>query len=170
MAERDNSNSSPGDSLAGERLSRVGLDRFTVGIAVGALALVVILLAVILARPDETRPMDESRPAGVVHNYYLARMNDDLMAAYAYLSAEAQARTPYGSFAAGRRPSSSPKARIRIDDERIEGDTARVTVRSSSTGGGFLPFTPGEFTNEQTLVLRRENEAWKLTQAPFGPP
>ena len=146
----------------------LGLDRFTLAIVAGALALAVVLYLVILQQPSETRPLDESSPAGVVHNYFLALRSDEVRKAYGYLSAEAQAKTPYEQFARGVAPASGNRWRIRIDDERIEGDTARVTVRRTyGSGGGFFPFSSGEDTREIVYVLTRENGAWKL--APTGP-
>ena len=154
---------------AGPPSAPFGLDRFTLGIAVGVVALVVALFLVVLGQPTDAGPVDESRPAGVVHNYYLALLRDDPKTAYAYLSADAQARLPYERFAA--RPAyRGPQRRLRIDEEHLEGDTARVLVRWTYTSGGFFPFSTGEYSNEQTIVLRLENGAWKIAQQPFGPP
>jgi hypothetical protein len=146
----------------------LGLDRFTLAIVASALALAVVLYLVILQQPSESRPMDESSPAGVVHNYLLALGNDEVRKAYDYLSAEAQARTPYEQFARQVAPASEASWRIRIDDERVEGDSARVTVRRTyGRGGGFFPFSSSEYTSTVVYVLTRENGAWKL--APTGP-
>ena len=151
----------------GARVGFLGLDRFTLSITVGALALVALLCAVILTRPNESQPLDEARPAGVVHNFYLARLRNDPKTAYGYLSAEAQTKQSYERFAA-MSPNQRSERRLRIDDERVEGDTARVTVRWTSASGGFFPFSSPEYTNTQTIVLRREGESWKLTQPIYG--
>jgi hypothetical protein len=143
---------------------RPGLDRFSLTIALGALALVGVLLLLAVRQPTETQPLDESRPAGVVHNFYLALMNDEVRKAYDYLSVEAQSKTPYEQFV--RQVSSGGDLsgrRLRIDEERIEGDTARViTRRTSPSGGGFFPFSSDEYTREVTHVLTFEQGAWKL--------
>src|SRR5687768_5038726 len=81
-----------GASAVRARAGFLGLDRFTLGIAVGAIVLVALLCAVILTRPNESQPLDEAQPAGVVHNFYLARLRDDPKTAYGYLSTEAQAK------------------------------------------------------------------------------
>jgi hypothetical protein len=146
---------------------RFGVDRFTLGIVLGAVVLVALLCAVILARPNDSQPMDETRPAGVVHNFYLALLRNDPKTAYSYLSAEAQSKQPYERFAA-QYSGPRPEQRLRIDDEQLEGDTARVTLRWSSGGGGGFPFGSGEFTSTRTVVLRREGEAWKLAQPVYG--
>lgn len=146
----------------------LGLDRFTLAIVVGALLLALALYLVVLQQPIESRPLDESSPAGVVHNYFLALRNDEVLKAYGYLSAEAQAKTPYKQFASQVAPSSETSWRIRIDDERVEGDTARVTVRRTyGQSGGFFPFSSSEYTSSRVYVLTREQGAWKL--APTGP-
>ena len=151
-----------GGQPAAPPVGSVGLDRFTLGIVTGALALVGALFLIVLAQPDRIEPIDESRPAGVVHNFYLALLNDDPRKAYGYLSAEAQSKTPYEQFA--RQVSSNRSGRrVRIDEERIEGDTARVTVRRTySSDGDFFPFSSGEYTHEVIYVLRLEQGAWKL--------
>jgi hypothetical protein len=138
-----------------------GLDRFTLGIAIGGVALVAVVFAVLLAQPKAAQPMDEARPAGVVHNYYLALLNDAPRRAYGYLSEEAQAKTPYDQFA--RQATTGRAERIRVDDERIEDDTARVTVHLSYPRyGGIFPFSSHENTITRTVVLRREGGEWKL--------
>jgi hypothetical protein len=157
-----------GVRAGGARPARFGLDRFTLLIAGGAVALVGLLLLLVLVQPPDSQPRDESTPSGVVHNFYLALLNDDLPKAYSYLSAEAQGKVTYEQFVQ-QRSVRETRPRLRIVDERIEGETARVTVsRSYGSRGGFFPFEAGEYTNQQTIVLRREAGAWKL--APDTPP
>ena len=145
----------------------LGLDRFTLAIVVGAPLLVAVLFGMVLAQPNRAEPMDESRPAGVVHNFYLALLDDDVRKAYAYLSSEAQGKTPYEQFAREVSGGRS-RGRLRIDEEHIEGDTARVTVRRTyGSDGGFFPFSSREYSHEVTYVLRLEGGAWKL--APSQP-
>ena len=140
----------------------LGLDRFSAAIVLGAVALVAALFLLVLAQPNRVEPMEESRPAGVVHNFYLALMDDEPRKAYGYLSAEAQSKTPYEQFARQVSIGRSGR-RIRIDEERIEGDTARVTVRRTySSDGGFFPFSSSEHSQALTYVLRLEHGAWKL--------
>jgi hypothetical protein len=155
-----------GNASGGSRGPRFGLDRFTLLIAGGALALVGLLLVIILAQPRNSEPLDESSPAGVVHNFYLALLHEDSLTAYSYLSAEARSTLPYEQFAR-QLPVRDVPPRIRIIDERIDGDTARVTVRRTYPArGGFFPFGSGESSVEQTIVLRREEGVWKLAPGP----
>lgn len=144
---------------------RFSFDRFTLAVVLVTLALVGLGVAAVLVRPADDQPMDESRPAGVVHNYYLALANDDPKKAYEYLSAEARSKLPYERFASGypARSVRSQRPTIRIDDEKVEGDTARVTIRWTRTGGGL--FGPSDYSSVRTSVLRLEDGAWKLTQA-----
>ncbi len=150
----------------------LGLDRFTLAIAIGVAILIPVVFLVVLAQPKQTQPLDESRPAGVAHNYYLALTQDDLPKAYAYLSAEAKANITYEQFTA--RVTSVPERRgIRIDNERIEDGTARVTVRTTYGAPG-PPLLSSEFTMERTVVLRMEDGTWKIappqpTTGPYGP-
>jgi hypothetical protein len=153
---------------------RLGLDRFTLAIAAGVALLIPLLFLVVLTQPRQAQPMDESRPAGVAHNYHLALTQGDLAKAYGYLSAEARSGISYEQFAA--RVTETPERRgIRIDDERIEDGTARVTVRTTyAAPGGPFPFLSGERSVERTVVLRRQDGAWKIAPpqplyGPYGP-
>src|SRR3954452_20521371 len=60
----------------------LGLDRFTISVVLLGLGLVVVALLAVRGRPSEGVPADESQPAGVVNNYYLALLNDDPKKAY----------------------------------------------------------------------------------------
>jgi hypothetical protein len=151
----------------------LGLDRFTLGIGVPVAILVPLLFVLVLIQP-RAAPLDESTPAGVVHNYYLAVQQDDLGTAYGYLSAETRAWLSYEQFAA--QVSLRPDTRsVRIQDERIEGQTARVTVGLTlymPTG----PVSSGEVSRQRTLVLRRATDgAWRIAlpqppaSSPYGP-
>ena len=150
----------------------LGLDRFTLGIGIAVAILVPLLFVLVLTQPKAT-PMEESNPAGVAHNYYLAVQQDDLSKAYGYLSAETRGWLSYEQFTA--QVSSRPETRsVRIQDERIEGDTARVTVGLTlymPTG----PFSSGEVSQQRSLVLRREGDAWRIALprspaiSPYGP-
>jgi hypothetical protein len=55
----------------------LGLDRFTLGLGIAVATLVPLLFVLVLTQPRAT-PLDESSPAGVAHNYYLAAQQDDL--------------------------------------------------------------------------------------------
>jgi hypothetical protein len=150
----------------------LGLDRFTLGIGIAVAIVVPLLFVLVLLQPKAT-PMDESSPAGVAHNYYLAVQQDDLSKAYGYLSAETRGWLSYEQFAA--QVSSRPETRsVRIQDERIDGDTGRVTIGVTlymPTG----PFSSGEVSQQRSLVLRREGEVWRIALprspaiSPYGP-
>jgi hypothetical protein len=147
------------------------LDRFALAIGLGATALVALVFVLVLGLPNAT-PMDESRPAGVTHNYYLALTENDLAKAYGYLSLEARRTLSYEQFAS--RVREWPERRgIRIDDERIDGDTATVTVRTTyALPPGPLPLTSGERSIKRTVVLRWEDGAWRIAppqSSPTGP-
>jgi hypothetical protein len=150
----------------------LGLDRFTLGIGIAVAILVPLLFVLVLTQPG-AKPLDESSAAGVAHNYYLAVQQDNLSKAYGYLSAETRGWLSYEQFTA--QVSSRPETRsVRIQEERIEGDTARVTVGLTlymPTG----PLSSGEVSQQRTLVLRREGDAWRIAlpqlpaNAPYGP-
>jgi hypothetical protein len=157
--------STAGTAAARPGPGRFGLDRFTL-VIVAALGLVALALGLVLARPSEGRPMDEATPLGVANNYYLALAEGDTRRAYEYLSSEAKGKTAYEEFARRQLPRRETR-RLWLDDERIDGDTARVSVRQSHGTRSFLPFDSGEYTTRYLLVLRREGGAWKLTQPDY---
>ncbi|HET7770977.1 MAG TPA: hypothetical protein VFN74_19550 [Chloroflexota bacterium] len=151
-----------------------GLDRFTLLIALGATALVALVFVLVLGLP-KAAPLDEARPGGVAHNYYLALSENDLAKAYAYLSLQARQTLTYEEFAA--RVREWPERRgIRIDDERIEGNTATVTVRTMyALPPGPIPLGASERSIKRTVVLRREDGVWRIapplttTHGPYEP-
>jgi hypothetical protein len=135
------------------------VDPFTLAVALGVLVLIPIAFVLVLSQP-RAEPLAESTPSGVVHNYYLAVMHDDLSAAYGYLSTETRGWLTYEQFTA--QASSRPETRgVRIIDERIEDSTARVTVSVTlyvPTG----PISNGEVTTQHSLVLRQEAGNWRI--------
>ena len=149
----------------------LGLDRFTLGIALAVALLVPLLFIFVLTQPKEA-PVDESTPGGVVHNYYLAVQQDDLQRAYAYLSADTRGWLTYEQFSA--QVSARPQTRaVRIVNERLEDGTARVAV-TVTTYRPTGPFSSGEYSAERTIVLRRESDSWRIALAqppatPYGP-
>jgi hypothetical protein len=148
--------------------SSLGLDRFTISIGVAVILLVAGLFVLVLRQPPAQR-MDESTPSGVVNNYYLAVQQNQLSQAYGYLAADTRTWLSYEQFTA--QVSTRPQTRsVRIDNERLEGTTAVVSVSITRyTPTGF--FSNAEVTSSQSLVLRRDGDAWRiaLPQPPGGP-
>jgi hypothetical protein len=144
-----------------------GLDRFTLGIGLAVAVLVPLLFMLVLSQPKAV-PADESTPAGVVHNYYLAVQQDDIRKAYGYLSADTRGWLTYEQFSA---QVSAPRTLgVRVQDERIEDGTARVAVVVTTYLPGG-PFSAGEYSTQRTIVLRRDAEVWRISlpQPPSGP-
>jgi hypothetical protein len=138
---------------------RLHIDAFTLGMGVAVLILIPIAFVLVLSQP-RAEQQAESTPGGVVHNYYLAVMHDDLNTAYGYFSTETRAWLSYEQFTA--QVSYRPETRaVRIQDERLEDGTARVTVSVTmyvATG----PVSNGEITQQHILVLRQEDGAWRI--------
>lgn len=150
--------------------SRSGLkvDPFTLAVAFGVLVLISIAFALVLSQPRAER-MAEVTPGGVVHNYYLALMHDDLSTAYGYFSTETRGWLSYERFAA--QVAVHPDTRsVRIIDERIEDSTARVTV-SVTMYVPSGPFSSTEIATQHNLVLRQEAGNWRiaLPEPPITP-
>jgi hypothetical protein len=143
-----------------------GLDRFTLGIALASLALVVGLLALALRPNPASQPPDESTPSGVIQSYALALSREDYRTAYGYFSRDAQREVPYERFV-GMRESQRGRS-VRLLEERIDGETAWVRIRVTYPSGGLLPLLDSGGSSEQTIPLKREDGAWKIAQRPWG--
>ncbi|MBI3965153.1 MAG: DUF4878 domain-containing protein [Chloroflexi bacterium] len=152
-----------------------GRDWFLYAIVGGVLLLVLLGLGTVLAgeRPEEYVSGDA--PADVVRNYYVAIQRGDLSRAYDYLSASTRAQTKYEEFVQRtgyRGTSRAPRARLRVEDTKIEGDTATVSVvvTRASRGGPFGMFGSDEWSNSRAIVLRRESGQWRISDPsePYG--
>jgi hypothetical protein len=148
------------------------LDRFTWGIVIGVLALVVVGVVVAASAVDRGTPPDLSTPEGVALAYELALQRGDWDTAYSLLAQTLQEQVPRdqfalragGSFGGGYQAS----ARLSVEPDSVQGDTARVTlVRSFPPSGGLLglAFDRGS-TVRFNVTLVREGGAWRVSVPP----
>jgi hypothetical protein len=143
------------------------VDRFTWGVAAGAVILVVAAVtAVSLVQARQPAP-DLSRPEGVVRAYLDALQAKRPEAAWDLLSSAAQGGTTREAFiqrAIGYRP--SPQERVTIDRVDVQGDTAYVTLSRTTAVTGL--FGPGSYSSEVTVRLVREGGQWRIDVPPDG--
>jgi hypothetical protein len=142
----------------------IDVDRFTWGLAAGAVLLVVAaVLAVTLVQSRQDAP-DLSRPEGVVTAYLNALRTRHPEVAWDLLSTSAQAGTTRESFidrATTFRPDS--QERVTVDRVDLQGDTAYVTIGRTSGGGGIFS---APYTSETTVRLVREDGRWRIAVPP----
>lgn len=141
------------------------MDRFTWGIAIGAVLLILAALGSVLLLQPRTGTVDLSRPEGVVRAYYAALESGRAERAWDLLSASAQGSTTREEFIQ-RATSYRPGREGRIATERveIEGDTAYVHL--SRTYGGPSLFGPQGRTESITVRLDRAAGGWRITVPP----
>jgi hypothetical protein len=143
--------------------------RFTWGIVVGVLALVVLSVGLAVALPRTEQPPDLSTPEGVVLAYALAMQRGEPEAAWDLLSREAKSQTTRERFLAltSGMTGAYERARLSIENVRIEGDTARAElVRTYAGSGGPFGLGGSPYSNRNTVRLGRENGTWRISTPP----
>lgn len=145
-------------------------DRFFLAILVGlGLLLVVALLSVLLLRrPATILPIDT--PEGLVQRFYLALEARDYHAAYDLLGATATSqltRDEFVRYNADRQRYEGPQ-RVRLDEQRISGDFATVTVTVTQYTANAQPFGVGGGVSEsETFSLHRDASGWRISDVSY---
>jgi hypothetical protein len=68
----------------------------------------------------------------------------------------------------GSQGSNLSQQRIRIQDERVIGSEATVTVAVTTFYNSGNPFGgSGEYTSTEIFTLRREAESWRISLLPY---
>jgi hypothetical protein len=143
-------------------------DRFLTGILIGIGALVVLSLALYLARPAALDYLPEDNPAGVVHNYAIALQRGDYARAYTYLAQVdnladvtrfSQAFINYQ----GREVSNASLQTGAVTIAK-DGKTAQVSVAVLRSGNS--PFDSGSRENT-TAQLVLSGSVWKISSMPY---
>jgi hypothetical protein len=142
------------------------MDRFTRGIIVGVVALIVAGLAVALIGLGREESADPATPRGVTILYIRALREGRLEAAYDLLSAGAKQQVSRERFVEQARFVQWRGGRTTVGDAVIEGARARVPVRRS-TEGGLL--NSGSSATEMTYLVQ-ESGGWRISSPsePFG--
>jgi hypothetical protein len=140
-----------------------GLDRLTLGVAVGVLLLVAIGIGV-AALANRGQPVDLSTPDGVTLAYELNIQRGEADAAWNLLTTQAQAGTTRQEFlarAAGLRRGAD--VQLSVENVRVDGSTAHLDVVRVTSTPGFLGFGAGSYTSRSPVTLQRENDAWRIS-------
>jgi len=141
------------------------MDRFTVAVVGGVLALVVAgLVAAAVLRGHAPEP-DLGTPSGIVLAYGLAEQRGDGQAAWELLATSIQTRNSRDQFLVrfgghGRGPEY-----LTTEDERIDADGASVTMVRTYPGSGGI-FGGNGYTSRNTVRLAREAAGWRITVPP----
>jgi hypothetical protein len=142
------------------------MDRLTVAVVGGVVALVVVGLAVAGFSRGREVPPDLGTPSGVVLAYALAEGRGDGQTAWDLLAPSAQARGDRDRFLA-RVGSGQSNAYFSTQDEQVDGDSASVTLLTTYPGSGGL-FGGGSSNTRTTVRLARQPDGWRITVPPDG--
>jgi hypothetical protein len=141
------------------------MDRFTLGVVVGAVLLVIAAVVSVALLQGQSSAPDLSTPEGVVRAYYAALEQGRPEQAWDLFSSRAQAQTTRDEFvqrAISFRP--GREQRVTIDSVEIVGDTANVNLSLTSSGGGL--FDGGSYSQTVRVRLDREGGQWRITVPP----
>jgi hypothetical protein len=142
------------------------MDRFTFAVVGGVLALVAAgLVTAASLRGQVGSAPDLNTPAGVALAYAAAEQRGDAQAAWDLLATPAQQRGDRERFLARAGHSQPDNAYLSTDEERVDGDTASVTLVETYPGSGGL-LGRATYTNRVTIRLARESAGWRITVPP----
>jgi hypothetical protein len=142
-------------------------DRFLLAIVLGALALIVAGIAVVLAlgRGPAEPPPDPASPVGVVQTYVEALRAGDVERARGQLSQAARAELDRERDAFPRHyEPAGIQQRVLIQPVEVEGDRALVKVTISSFSARSDPFSSSTYHREVDVRLVREAGQWRVAQ------
>jgi hypothetical protein len=131
------------------------------------LALVVVSLALAVTLQSRQPTPDLTTPSGVTLAFVLAVQSGEGQQAWDLLASSARAQTTRERFLTnvGNFRNLYERARLSVENERVEGDTARVDrVRTFSNGGPFG--FGGSNAQRQTVGLVREQGQWRIESPP----
>jgi hypothetical protein len=143
--------------------------RSTWAIVGGVLGLVVLALGLAVAMPSRQPTPDLNTPDGVTLAYALAVQRGDLDQAWDLLSATVKTQVTKDRFITRVEAtrSSYQRARLSIEDPRVEGETARNDlVRTYPSSGGLFGLGNGSYSNRSTVRLARESGQWRIATPP----
>jgi hypothetical protein len=138
-------------------------------VGVGIVALVVIALAVAVARPNRTVDYPTGTPEAAFQDFYQAWEAGDIDAAYEFLSPAVKADLTLVEYRRADSEQSWPRdgdRRVVVVGADVRGDTAVLQLRIDEFYDGGLG---GErYSREQTVRLVRDGSAWLIDEPLLG--
>jgi hypothetical protein len=141
------------------------VNRFTVAIVVGVLALVTGSLVLALSFRDREPQPDLATPEGVTLAYALAVQRGDADVAWELLSPSARSQTTRDRFES-RLNYRDGRARLSVEHVHLDGDTARVDLVRTYAPTGSFPFGSSTYASHNTVRLTREPAGWRISTVP----
>ncbi|MBV9577217.1 MAG: hypothetical protein JO057_01360 [Chloroflexi bacterium] len=143
------------------------MDRFTLAIVGGVLALIGAgLVAAIVVRASAAAP-DLSTPSGTVLAYASAERRGDTLAAWDLLAPAEQARLDRDRFLAQASDGDAQSVYLSTDDEHIDPDAAGASVVLVRTyPGTHLLGAPNSYTVRSPARVVRIDQHWRISVPP----
>jgi hypothetical protein len=143
------------------------VSRFTWAIVGGVLALVVISLALAVILQSREPTLDLTTPSGVTLAFVLALQRGEGERAWDLLASSARAQTTRERFlvASSNFRNLYERARLSVENDRVEGDTARLDLVRTFPNGGPFGFGASS-VQRQTVRLVREQGEWRVETPP----
>jgi hypothetical protein len=164
MSVRDVQQAQPDPGLTVPEPNRGGVDRFTLGVALGVVILVAIGIAVAAIGVRGQGPPDMSTPEGVALAYELDIQRGEADRAWDLLASDAQHGTTRQEFLArAATVNRGGEVRFSVDNARVDGDTAHLDLVRVTPTPGFLGLGGGSYTSSSPVTLVRENGAWRIS-------
>jgi hypothetical protein len=145
------------------------MDRFTLAVVGGVLALVLAALGAAVVVRGSSAPPDLSTPSGTVLAYSLAERQGDPQTAWDLLDPSVQARADHTHFLATASDSFGDAPYLTTEDERIDATGASVVlVRTYSNRGGVFGGGDNSYSSRSTIRLVRSSSdsGWRITAPP----
>jgi hypothetical protein len=143
------------------------MDRLTIGVAAGVLALVAVGLVTAAVMRSQSAEPDPSTPRGVVLAYALAEDRGDGAAAWELLASSTQQRSDRDRYLArvGQTVPTEARVYLTTEGEQISGDGASVVLVRTYAGSGSL-FGGGSSSSRTTVRLTQDPAGWRITVPP----
>ena len=137
------------------------MDRFTAGVVVTVVGLIVLGVTVVAIGAGRGDQGDEETPRGVVVLYLRSLREGNQDRAYDLLSTDLQQRVSRLEFIRLASVLQNDRSRYDVGHPKVEGSSARVPVVYFSGGGLF-----GGDATTQTAALVQEGGRWRISAPP----
>ena len=141
-------------------------DRFLMIILGGIGLLVISTILIFIIRRNSQAYGPEDTPDGVLRNYILAISQEDYAKAYSYLP-DSETKPDYGKFQQRMRGKMSSIRHTALKIISVEASDSEAKINVVITREGSDPFFDNRYSTNQTVLLRLQDGAWKLTRIPY---
>jgi hypothetical protein len=142
------------------------MDRFTLAVVGGVLALIAAALAAALLVRHSAAPPDLSTPSGTVLAYALAERRGDPGAAWDLLAPAEQVRLDHDRFLARASSAGDDNVYLTTEDERLDADGASVVLVRTYLDTDGLFDSHASYSSRTTVRLVRIDQDWRISVPP----